>query len=169
MKAKIIFFVLLTFSLTMTLVTFVNAPEPSPKVPVFDQAEKKSATFARINQPGGAAAEICGKDVGQCLVAYFAPWCPHCKNKVADMQRMIKAANDRKEQHVVVVVGAGKEEQNKKMAGLFSDQNVHIDHDQSLAEYLGLRAFPSFYMFEKGRLTGRGQGLLQLWQEKLFP
>lgn len=103
----------------------------------------------RATSSTGAAEEgdPC-KEKQFCAVVYMAPWCPHCKNAVADLQGFARKSAAKAMPGVKVWVGAGEPAANKAMADAFG---VHgfVDADESVAKKFSVRGFPSFYVLDR--------------------
>lgn len=83
-----------------------------------------------------------------CVVAYMAPWCPHCKNAVPGLQSFAEKSSDPQFPGLKVWVGAGKPEANKQMAAAFGPHGF-VDADDTVAQKFGVRGFPSFYVLDR--------------------
>lgn len=102
-----------------------------------------------------------------CVVAYMAPWCPHCKNAVPALQSFAKKSRDPKFPGLKIWVGAGKPEANKEMAAAFGAHGF-VDTDETIAQKFAVRGFPSFYVLDRdGDIILRDAEAYQWVHEKL--
>ncbi|RZA07286.1 MAG: redoxin domain-containing protein [Proteobacteria bacterium] len=115
-----------------------------------DAAAIPESNAATISAAANTAKDTCeGKK--SCAVAYLAPWCPHCKKVVPDLQAMITKAEASSEYGLRVIVGGGEKAENEKLAALFGKSGV-VDASNEIATALGVRGYPSFYVLnEKGQ------------------
>lgn len=116
----------------------------------------------RIGISGAGADPCSGRQY--CAVVYLAPWCPHCKRAVPDLERFVKKTSDRN--GLKILVGAGEPAENVKMAELFGASGV-VDADQSQATALRIEGYPSFFVLDdKGGVVFRDQEAYAWIQDK---
>lgn len=125
--------------------------------------------------PGGGLAplsSLSGDDpcAGRafCAVAYLAPWCPHCKNAVPELQKMTAKAGQEKSPGLKVVVGAGKPGENENMARVFGKSGI-VDASGEKARQLSVAYYPTFLVVDReGTVILRDGEAMHWMQEKLL-
>lgn len=102
-----------------------------------------------------------------CVVAYMAPWCPHCRNAVPALQSFARKSSDPKFPGLKVWVGAGEPDANREMAKAFGPHGF-VDADETVARKFEVRGFPSFYVLDRdGDIILRDAEAYQWVHEKL--
>jgi thiol-disulfide isomerase/thioredoxin len=107
----------------------------------------KTGAFGR-RDPGKLSGDTCGgKEF--CVSVYMAPWCPHCKTALPQVQKMLALTQTGGKTGVRVVIGMGEPDKNEAMAKSIAKEGVVIDHDTSIAKKLNIRGVPSFIVLDK--------------------
>ena len=89
-----------------------------------------------------------GRD--RCVSVYMAPWCPHCKTAVPQVQKMIQKAQRGGKTGVRVIIGMGHQPgDNQKMASAIASSGVVIDDSTEIARKLNVQGVPSFKVLDK--------------------
>jgi len=100
-----------------------------------------------LRDPSHLPGNTCsGRDF--CISVYMAPWCPHCKSAVPQVQKLLSASQSAQKPGVKVVIGMGEPEQNEAM-GKSIARDVALDNDTSLAEKLKIQGVPSYLVLDK--------------------
>lgn len=103
-----------------------------------------------------------------CAVAYLAPWCPHCKNAVPELQKMTAKAEQEKSPGLKVLVGAGKPGENESMARVFGKSGI-VDASGDKARQLSVAYYPTFLVVDReGTVILRDGEAMHWMQEKLL-
>lgn len=96
-------------------------------------------------RPASVATEDSCQGKQRCVVAYLAPWCPHCKKVVPDLQRMVQKSQSSQEAGMRIVVGAGEPGENEALAKAFGAAGV-VDATNEIANRLRCRhSLPSSF------------------------
>lgn len=107
--------------------------------------------FGGLDQrnPAGLSGDTCeGRE--RCVSVYMAPWCPHCKSAVGDVQKMIAKSQRGGKTGVRVVIGMGQEPgDNERMAKQIAAQGVVIDDSTEIAKKLNVQGVPNFKILDK--------------------
>lgn len=103
-----------------------------------------------------------------CAVAYLAPWCPHCKNAVPELQKMVAKAGQESSPGLKVLVGAGKPGENENMARVFGKSGI-VDASGDKARQLSVAYYPTFLVVDReGTVILRDGEAMQWMHEKLL-
>jgi len=101
----------------------------------------------QLRDPGNLSGNTCeGRDF--CVSVYMAPWCPHCKTAMPQVQKLLALSQRPGKIGVQVVVGMGELAQNEAMAKAIA-KNVVLDHDTKIAKKQNVQGVPSFQVLDK--------------------
>lgn len=125
----------------------------------------RSGHFQRLQSPTTLSGNTCeGKEF--CVSVYMAPWCPHCKTAVPQVQKMLSKTILGKT-GVRVVIGMGQPAQNAAMANSIA-KDVVVDNDTKIARQLNVKSVPAYMVLDKdGTVILDGQEAYQWVHEKL--
>lgn len=100
-----------------------------------------------LRDPAHLSGNTCeGRDF--CVSVYMAPWCPHCKTAMPQVQKLLAASQRPGQAGVNVVIGMGEPAQNEAMANAIA-KNVTVDNDTKIAKRLKIQGVPSFLVLDK--------------------
>ncbi len=119
-----------------------------------------------LRDPAKLSGNTCeGRDF--CVSVYMAPWCPHCKTALPQVQKMLAASTDVRKPGVRVVIGMGQGTQSQEMAARIAKDGVLIDDDTRIAKKLNVTGVPSFKILDKeGDVIVDGQEAYEWINEK---
>lgn len=105
--------------------------------------EAKDFTLKVLDGSESSLSEF--REGKKAIVFFWATWCPHCREALANLNEKRQEIQDKGIKIVVVDAGESKEVVSKYLKNNNIDMNVFLDEESEAAEAYGVIGIPTFY------------------------